>query len=372
MKREMNEIDPSLPKFLGRARSPIVPFAILAMWPMYAACPGFAQEPGLPGFQSPAEASRILFQAVQRGDAAAVAMILGGPSELASSGDAARDKLDRDMFVRKYQEMHRLGRDADGSETLYIGAENWPFPIPLVQIDGAWHFDPVAGLKEVLFRRIGENELTAIAICHELVAAEKQFRANPKVARQADNPLASLVSAAARGSDSAEPLLIHGYYFGIATNGRPDGKAAGGFGFVAYPAEYRSSGVMTFFITANALIVASSTAPTVAQKYPRAHICWPQCTAPVSPVPVLAAKRAADEYGQAIPTPARSRPLALHRSAVSGRAPALRFSRAVPSSGTLCTRSCGTSGRTPRARFACIPPFLLFSRTGTGCSKLTG
>jgi hypothetical protein len=228
-----------------------VPLVVFAMWSINAACPGFAQETGLPGFQSPAEASQILFQAVQRDDAAAVATILGGPSELASSGDSAQDKLDREMFVQKYQEMHRLGRDADGSETLYIGPENWPFPIPLVEKNGAWHFDPVTGLKEVVFRRIGENELTAIAICHELVAAEKQFRANPKAASQADNPLAGLVSAAASGSATVEPVLIHGYYFGVAANARTGGKAAGGFGFVAYPAEYRSSGVMTFFITAN-------------------------------------------------------------------------------------------------------------------------
>ena len=105
-----------------------------------------------------------------------------------------------------------------------------------------------------MFRRIGENELTAIAICHELVAAEKQFRADPKAAGEADNPLASLVSAAARGSASAQPVLIHGYYFGVAANPRTGGKAAGGFDFVAYPAEYRSSGVMTFFITANDVV----------------------------------------------------------------------------------------------------------------------
>lgn len=246
MKREMMNV---IKLFLQK---PMVSLALLAMWSISAACPGLAQETGMRGFQSPAEASQILFRAVQRDDAAAVAMILGGPSELASSGDAVQDKLDREMFVQKYQEMHRLGRDADGSETLYIGAENWPFPIPLVEIKGTWHFDSVAGLKEVLFRRIGENELTAIEICHELVAAEKQFRTNPKAAGQADNPLASLVSAAARGSDSVEPIRIHGYYFGVAANPRTDGKAVG---FVAYPAEYRSSGVMTFFVTANDVVM---------------------------------------------------------------------------------------------------------------------
>ena len=146
------------------------------------------------------------------------------------------------MFIQKYREMHRLGRDADGSETLYVGAENWPFPIPLVEKNGAWRFDSDAGRKEVMFRRIGENELRAMLICHELVAAERQFRANPKAASQVDSILAPLISA-------AEPVLIHGYYFRAVASHQTGGKAAGGFGFIAYPAEYRSSGVMTFIVT---------------------------------------------------------------------------------------------------------------------------
>jgi hypothetical protein len=158
------------------------------------------------------------------------------------------------MFVQKYQEMHRLGRDANGSVTLYIGSENWPFPIPLVEKNGSWRFDPDTGLKEVLFRRIGENELRAILICHELVAAERQFRANQKAEGQVDSALANLVSAAASGSASGEPVLIHGYYFRVVAKRRTDGKTAGGFGFVAYPAEYRSSGVMTFIITENDVV----------------------------------------------------------------------------------------------------------------------
>ena len=120
-------------------------------------------------------AGQHLFQAVQGNNAKTIANIFGGPTELAASGDAAQDKLDREMFVQKYQQMHRLGREPDGSMTLYIGAENWPFPIPLVEKNGAWRFDSDAGQKEVLFRRIGENELTAIDICHQLVAAEKQL-----------------------------------------------------------------------------------------------------------------------------------------------------------------------------------------------------
>jgi hypothetical protein len=122
------------------------------------------------------------------------------------------------MFVQKYQEMHRLGRDADGSETLYIGAENWPFPIPLLlQINGAWHFDSVAGLKEVLFRRIGENELTAIAICHELVAAVKQYRASSAPADSTVNSFTSLAAKAANGSAGDDRVLSDGYYFHLLT-----------------------------------------------------------------------------------------------------------------------------------------------------------
>jgi hypothetical protein len=158
------------------------------------------------------------------------------------------------MFVQKYREMHRLGRDADGSQTLYLGSENWPFPIPLVEKNGARHFDADAGRKEVMFRRIGENELRAMVICHELVAAERQFRANPKNASQVDNLLAPLVSAAANVSASAEPILIHGYYFRAVANHQAGGKVAGGFGFVAYPVEYRSSGVMTFIVTENDVV----------------------------------------------------------------------------------------------------------------------
>ena len=157
----------------------LVPFAILAMGATIGAYPGMAQQAAQPTFPSAAEATLTLFQAVQGNNAKTIASILGGPTELAASGDPAQDKLDREMFVQKYQQMHRLGRETDGSMTLYIGAENWPFPIPLVEKSGAWRFDSDAGQKEVLFRRIGENELTAIDICHQLVAAEKQLRSNP-------------------------------------------------------------------------------------------------------------------------------------------------------------------------------------------------
>lgn len=250
----MNMFNLWLQKNSGRARAAVVPFVILAMSAMNGV--GLAQQSVQPAYPSPADATQRLFQAVQGNQEQDIANILGGPSELASSRDDAQDKVDRQLFVEKYQEMHRLGREPDGNVTLYIGAENWPFPIPLVQKNGAWRFDPDAGSKEVLFRRIGENEFTAIAICHEFVADEKQYRANPDALNLTDSFHTSLVARAAGKSTSSDPVRFRGYYFQVLTTppANGGGKTSGGFVFVAYPAEYRSSGVMTFFVTGNGVV----------------------------------------------------------------------------------------------------------------------
>src|ERR1700693_6031098 len=214
MKREMiNMINRRIQNFSGHARSTMVPFAILAMWATNGAYPGLAQPSAPPTFQSTAEASQSLIQAVQRHNEEAIEKIVGGRTDLASSRDDDQDKVERELFVQKYQEMHRLGRDADGSVTLYIGAENWPFPVPLVAKNGAWRFDPDAGAKEVTFRRIGDNEFAAIATCHEFIAAEKRYSTEPNTADPADISPASLAAKAAAGSTGADPILLHGYYF---------------------------------------------------------------------------------------------------------------------------------------------------------------
>ena len=250
MKREMiNMINLCVQKFSGRARSTMVPFAILAMSTTNGAYPGLAQQSAQPTFQSTAEASQTLFQAVQSNNEEAIAKILGGPTELTSSLDPGQDKVDRELFVQKYQEMHRLGRDADGSVTLYLGAENWPFPIPLVVKNGAWHFDPELGAKEVMFRRIGDNELTTVATCHEFVAAEKQYRASPTPPDLTVNSITSLIAKAANGSAGGDRVLSDGYYFRFLTLG-----STAKYALIAYPAEYRSSGVMTFIVTSNDVV----------------------------------------------------------------------------------------------------------------------
>ncbi len=262
MKREMmNMINQWLQNLSERARSVMVPLAMLAMWTTYGAYPGLAEQPAAQTFRSAAEASQNLFRAVQSNNEQAITNVLGGPTELTSSHEEGQDKVDRELFVRKYQEMHRLGREGDGSVTLYIGAENWPFPIPLVVRNGAWHFDPDAGLKEVLYRRIGENELAAIATCHEFVAAETHYRAKPNTADLEGSSPTSLVANAANGSTGGDPVLLHGYYFKLLATHSANGKRTGGFAFIAYPAEYRSSGVMTFIVTAKDVVYEKDLGP---------------------------------------------------------------------------------------------------------------
>src|SRR6266849_7324389 len=163
-----------------------------------------AQKSGPETFSSPWKASSALFQAVQNSDEEAVERILGAGKEVTSSSDDAEDKLERERFSQKYQEMHRLVRETDGSTVLYVGAENWPFPIPLVSKNGAWYFDSKTGVDEIKFRRVGENEATAIQVCEEFAMAKNEAEA--KVA--SEDPITqfvqSLASAAAANADNKE------------------------------------------------------------------------------------------------------------------------------------------------------------------------
>ena len=187
-------------------------------------------------FSSPDDASHALVSAVQGHDERAVGKILGAGSELISANDQAEDTLERERFVQKYQEMHRWVRESGGITTLYIGAENWPFPVPLVSHNGAWRFDSDAGANEIQFRRIGENELTAIEICNALVTAET----HPGTDSEANRPVKTLLPQV---KGESKPIRFHGYYFRILSS------SDGGFAAIAYPAMYRSSGVMTFIVT---------------------------------------------------------------------------------------------------------------------------
>src|SRR6266481_1381386 len=160
-----------------------------------------AQKSGPETFSSPWKASSALFQAVQNSDEEAVERILGAGKEVTSSSDDAEDKLERERFSQKYQEMHRLVREPDGSTVLYIGAENWPFPIPLVSKNGGWFFDSDTGREEILFRTIGENEATALQVCHALTQGKE--RGNTAASDPVIEYARRLVNSASTTSDNA-------------------------------------------------------------------------------------------------------------------------------------------------------------------------
>ena len=245
-----------------------------------------AQQKGQKTFASAQEAVDALVAAAKSSNDGALLAILGPDGkEIISSGDPVEDESNRTNFAKKYEEMHRLVAEPDGMTMLYIGAENWPWPVPLVNKNGSWYFGTEAGKQEILYRRVGRNEMAAIRVCQELVAAQNEYYAKQKneyaqkftsdegqhnglywlgSGNELESPIGPLVANAGTGGGLAKnlntpPAPFHGYLFRILTRqgksapgGAADyivgGKMTGGFAFVAYPAEYRNSGVMTFII----------------------------------------------------------------------------------------------------------------------------
>jgi len=254
---------------LGSRLASMAALAVLPLLVVGYARISLAQASEPKTFSSPAEASNALFQAVKNDDEQAVGAILGAGKEVTSSSDEVEDKLERERFSQKYQEMHRLIREANGTTVLYIGAENWPFPIPLVAKNGTWYFDSDTGTQEILFRTVGENEVTAMQVCDAFATAKKQGGAT----ESGDDPIAgyaqSLVSISTTNADKTadaipkkEPSLFQGYYFQI-------GKNNGRIALVAFPAKYRSSGVMTFVVTQDGVVYEKDLGPDTVTVAPR-------------------------------------------------------------------------------------------------------
>jgi Protein of unknown function (DUF2950) len=219
----------------------------------------FARHSGPQRFSSPEEASHALFAAAKNDDDRALMQVLGAGRELVSLEDKTQDKLEREQFLTKYQEMHRLVREPDQTTVLYIGAENWPFPVPLVSRNGTWSFDAKTGMREVLFRRIGENETKALDACRALAAAKRGSKTT-LTGEKTDKPISTLIANQTNDGSTnqhGETFRYHGYYFRIL--GDRENDAAGGASsdlssdkttfIVAYPIEYRKSGVMTFIVS---------------------------------------------------------------------------------------------------------------------------
>jgi hypothetical protein len=236
-------------------------------------------------FSSPEQAAAALAEAVKSGTNRTILKVLGNPAEdIISSGDEVADSEMRQRFIAAYDAKHSIKAEGNKKATLVIGDDDFPFPIPLSYGSSGWEFDTKAGRREILYRRIGRNELDAIQTSLAYVDAQNEYAAKDHglgvgVYAQRivsspgkkdglfwhdDNdpsPLGELAAQASREGYqlSGQGAPYHGYYYRILKAQGPDapggalsyvatGKMIGGFALVAYPAEYGNSGVMTFLV----------------------------------------------------------------------------------------------------------------------------
>ena len=275
--------------------APVIQLLVLTLVIAFAACTK-SEKPSLKTFATPEEAGNILLTAAKSGDQAAISAIFGPDTrDIISSGDAVQDKNAVNAFITAYDAMHRWRRLADGAQILLVGADNFPFPIPLKKTDsGQWIFDTAAGKEEILNRRIGRNELAIVDVCRAVADAQDQYFSHlhdgattkqyavkfisdsgkenglywQSAQGQPESPLGPLVAFATAEGYSAKPdahVPFHGYYFhvlnrqgnhaqGGAKDYMVDGRMVRGFAFVTYPAEYGNSGVMTFIINQDGVL----------------------------------------------------------------------------------------------------------------------
>ncbi len=249
-------------------------------------------------FSTPEEAAKAFVDACERHDAVALTSILGSAAdELIRSGDAVQDTLRLDRFVRRAKEALRVEADPfrPGQLVITVGKDGWPAPLPIVKAGAGYRFDASAAKAEILARRIGRNELNAIATLRDLVQAEQdyayadlsrsgvheyaqQIPSDPgrrnglyweAVEGEASSPLSAIVTrAAAQGYEppaARKPMIHHGYLFRILTSqGRNAAGGArdyvvrnvmiGGFALVAYPVDYGASGVKTFVVNHDGVV----------------------------------------------------------------------------------------------------------------------
>jgi hypothetical protein len=237
-------------------------------------------------FSSPEEAAAGLATAVKTGTTSAILKVLGRSAEdVVESGDSVADKETRERFLSAYDAKHSIKAEGNKKATLVLGADEFPFPIPLVNSNSGWEFDTAAGRIEILYRRIGRNELDAIQACLAFVDAQDEYAEKDRTGEgmgvyaqrivsnpgkkdglfwrddRDPSPLGELAAQA-----SAEGYKVygqgapyHGYVFRILRGQGPDApggaldyvvkrKMIGGFALLAYPAEYGNSGVMTFMV----------------------------------------------------------------------------------------------------------------------------
>jgi Protein of unknown function (DUF2950) len=240
-------------------------------------------------FPTPDEAASALAAAVKSGARRDMLRVLGSDGEdIISSGDDVADKESRERFTTAYDAKHSVKTEGDKKAVMILGNDDFPFPIPLMKKKAGWEFDTAAGRLEILYRRIGRNELDAIQTCLSFVDAQNEYAEKDRgqgagVYAQRivsttgkkdglywpgdDSPLGELAAqASAEGYKVGEGQIpYHGYYYRILTQQGPNapggalsyivkGKMIGGFALLAWPAEYGNSGVMTFLVNHNGVV----------------------------------------------------------------------------------------------------------------------
>jgi hypothetical protein len=267
---------------------------LMVMSLVLAASGASSQEP--PGFPSPRDAVDALVAALAADDAAALAALLGPGSEgILDSGDEVADARARTDFLEQYADQHQLIQDAPDTVTLQVGANEWPLPVPIVQRGSQWFVDGAAGAEELVFRRIGRNELGAIAVCRGFVEAQAEYAAEPRdgnataglyaIKLQSDqdrqnglfwptaegepeSPVGEAIArAAAEGyrAITGKRRPYHGYYYrllyaqGATANGGAmdyfdNGALSRGVALLAWPARRGVSGVKTFIVNHDGVV----------------------------------------------------------------------------------------------------------------------
>ncbi len=280
-----------------------------AAQPSMAAAPASAAAQEL--FDTPQAAVDALISAIKIDDKKNLLAIFGpGGERLVVSGDHVADLATGTKFVDEYEQSHSLAKQPDGSVILSVGENSWPLPIPLVQTNGKWRFDSTVGAQQIIDRRIGSNELLTIQTLYSCVDAEqdyfqRQLQSTGKgeyarhvfstpgtqdglywdaSAGETPSPLAPLVAQAQSEGylpadttvpDAAHPAPYEGYFFRILTSQGPDaaggakdyivdGKMTGGFAFVAWPAVYGSTGIMTFIVNQDGVAFQQDLGPDTA------------------------------------------------------------------------------------------------------------
>jgi hypothetical protein len=256
-------------------------------------------------FPSPEAGVQALIEAAKHNNTKSLLQVLGSEAQsFINTGDPVSDQASRARFVQAYEEAHTLVQSGDRRVILQIGKDAWPFPIPLVKNSTSWRFDSKEGKEEILNRRIGRNELDVIQVCLAYVDAQREYyMRNPQrlallqyaskfistqgkrdglywetTTEEPPSPLGPLVAQARREGykrTAGKPTPYHGYYYKILTGQGPNapggaynyivrGQMIGGFAMVAYPAQYGSSGIMTFIVNHDGVVYEKDLGPSTA------------------------------------------------------------------------------------------------------------